>query len=289
MNSFALGSAQFGSNYGIANQTGKPNLQEVKKILQFARSKNIDLVDTAMSYGDSEKTLGIAGIEGFKIVSKLPSPPTDISDIEKWINEKVKLSLNRLGINSLYGLLIHESDNIFSKSGKIIIKSLKKLKSNNIVEKIGISVYEPYEIDKLNDLINLDIIQIPLNIFDQRFIRNSYLSNLVKNNIEVHARSVFLQGLLLMPKQNRPLKFNKWHPLWKLWDEWLIDNNISALEATLRFAFSIKKITKFIVGLDSKKHLQQAILAVNGNLPTLPKELFSDDVNLINPSNWKKL
>jgi hypothetical protein len=92
-----------------------------------------------------------------------------------------------------------------------------------------------------------------------------------------------------MSKQNRPHKFNRWKNLWKIWHEWLNDNQITALEATIRHAISVKKISKVIVGVDSKKQLNQIILASDGKLPPIPPGLFIDDINLLNPSNWNKI
>jgi aryl-alcohol dehydrogenase-like predicted oxidoreductase len=185
--------------------------------------------------------------------------------------------------------LIHRSEDLLGGSGKKIVNALNKLKSKGIVKKIGISIYEPSELKKLTDLIKVDIIQAPLNIIDQRLINSGWLSKLYKSDVEVHIRSVFLQGLLLMSKKNRPPKFNRWKNLWRIWHEWLNDNQITALEATIRYALSIKKISKVIVGVDSKKQLQQIILASEGKLPPIPSELFMSDINLLNPSNWDKI
>lgn len=290
INKLALGTAQFGMSYGVANQNGKIKLEDIKDILKLAKEKNIDLVDTAIAYGDSEKIIGNIGILDFKFVSKLPLfPKKEDANVISWVDDQIKLSLKRLRIKSLYGLLIHRSEDLLGGTGKKIVNALNKLKAKGIVKKIGISIYDPSELKKLTDLIKVDIIQAPLNIIDQRFINSGWLSKLYKSDVEVHIRSVFLQGLLLMSKKNRPQKFNRWKSLWKIWHEWLNDNKITALEATIRYALSIKKISKVIVGVDSKKQLQQIILASEGKLPPIPSELFMSDINLLNPSNWDKI
>ena len=92
-----------------------------------------------------------------------------------------------------------------------------------------------------------------------------------------------------MSKQNRPEKFNRWSSLWKIWHEWLNDNRITALEASIRYALSIKEISKVIVGVDTKEQLEQILIASDGILPKVPSELYTNDVDLLNPSNWKKL
>lgn len=289
MNKFALGTVQFGQKYGISNKIGQVSFNEVKRVLKYAKKININLIDTAISYGDSEKIIGNVGIKTFKVVTKLPAPSQDTFDIEKWVRNEVKFSLNRLGLKSIYGLLIHNSKSLLSNSGEKILKTLYKLKSEGTIKKVGLSVYDPSEIEKMKELIKLDIVQIPLNIFDQRFLISGWLSKLFKNDIEIHARSIFLQGLLLMSQKNCTYKFGKWHSLWKLWYEWLNDNRITALEATTRYALSMKEISKVIVGVESKAQLEKIVLASNGKLPSIPLELSVNDMNLLNPSNWKKL
>ena len=289
MNKLALGTVQFGLKYGIANKIGQIRFEDVKKILQFARNVNIDLIDTAISYGDSEKVIGDVSIKDFKFVSKLPALPKSDVNISSWIEDEIQFSLKRLGIQSLYGFLIHRSEDLLGNSGKKIVNALNKLKSKGIVKKIGVSIYEPSELEKLTGLIELDIVQAPLNIIDQRLLSSGWLSKLYKNNIEVHTRSVFLQGLLLMSWQKRSFRFSRWNNLWKIWHEWLNDNQITALEATIRYALSIKEVSKVIVGVDSEEQLRQIILASDGKLPPIPSELAIDDISLLNPSNWDKI
>ena len=216
-------------------------------------------------------------------------PKKEILDINSWVREQIKLSLIRLRVKSLCGILIHNSQDLNGEIGKRIIDTLHNLKSKGIVEKIGISIYDPNEFEKFKKLINFDIIQAPLNILDRRILDSGLLSKFYKTNVEFHARSVFLQGLLLMSKQDRPSKFNKWSNLWKLWHEWLNDNKIKPLEAAIRYVLSIKEVSKVIVGVESKDQLKQILEASNGKLPNIPNELAMNDINLLNPSNWSKI
>ena len=128
MNKLALGSAQFGLKYGIANLEGQIKFTEVKKILELAKNSNIDLIDTAISYGNSEKIIGDTCVKDFKFVSKLPALPKDCTDINLWVEKHVRSSLMRLGTSSLYGLLVHRSENFLGDSGKKLIKALSAIK-----------------------------------------------------------------------------------------------------------------------------------------------------------------
>jgi len=215
-----LGTAQFGMNYGIANKTGQPSTDEIAKILNLARHHGIHMIDTAIAYGDSEKNLGEVGLEGFEIVTKLPEIP-DNTDIESWILAEVQSSLARLRVKQLYGLLLHKPQQINTRLVENIINTLGILKKEKLVKKIGVSVYSPEELSNILTRFIPDIVQLPFNLIDQRFLCTGWFDKLQERNIEVHSRSVFLQGLLLMPYQEVTQKFNRWHQLWNTWFDWL--------------------------------------------------------------------
>jgi aryl-alcohol dehydrogenase-like predicted oxidoreductase len=137
--------------------------------------------------------------------------------------------------------------------------------------------------------MKIEIVQTPLNIIDRRLENSGWMSKLYKAKVEIHARSVFLQGLLLMSKQERPYKFNRWSSLWKIWDEWLKDNKITALEATIQHAISVSEISKVIIGVDTKQQLEQIIIASKGVLQKTSSELNTNDIQLLNPTHWNKL
>jgi aryl-alcohol dehydrogenase-like predicted oxidoreductase len=289
MSKLALGSVQFGLNYGIANKFGVVKPLEVKKILLLARQFKINLIDTAIGYGDSEKIIGKIGILDFNFISKLPAIPANCSDVGSWVEDNVKNSLARLGIKSLHGLLLHKPKDLLGASGNQLINALKKIKLKNLAKKIGISIYDPSELDLVMHLMKIDIVQAPVNIIDRRLENSGWMSKLYKAKVEIHARSVFLQGLLLMPNQKRPNKFSRWSGLWKVWDEWLKDNKITALEATIQYAISVSEISKVIIGVETKQQLEQIITATKGVLPKTTSELITNDIQLLNPTHWNKL
>jgi aryl-alcohol dehydrogenase-like predicted oxidoreductase len=289
MSKLALGTVQFGLNYGVANKFGIVEPSEVKKIFLLAKKSKINLIDTAIGYGQSEKIIGKIGILDFNFISKLPAIPPNCSDVDTWVEYNVKNSLLRLGVKSLYGLLLHKPKDLLGSSGKKLINALKRIKSKNFVKKIGISIYDPSELDLVMHLMKIEIVQTPLNIIDRRLENSGWMSKLYKAKVEIHARSVFLQGLLLMSKQERPYKFNRWSSLWKIWDEWLKDNKITALEATIQHAISVSEISKVIIGVDTKQQLEQIIIASKGVLQKTSSELNTNDIQLLNPTHWNKL
>ena len=282
-----LGTAQFGLDYGVANAIGQVNKEEILQILTFAKQAGINTLDTAIGYGDSEKRLGQAGIGSWNIITKLPEANVEHSDINFWVNSQINNSLLRLNVLSVYGILLHRPLQLLEKNGSQLWNSLEGLKERSITKKIGFSVYSPDELDKLWKAGFIpDIVQAPYNVFDQRLKDSGWLSKLNDNKVEVHTRSVFLQGLLLMPSDKRPKYFSKWNNLFNEWDLWLKTNNISGLEAALNFALSEYLIDKIIVGVDNKTQLSEVISASKKYTLCVPKILNTTDEKLINPSLW---
>jgi len=285
----ALGTAQFGLPYGIANASGQVDQAEVQTILDYANLKGIDTLDTAISYGDSEQLLGDVGVNNWKVISKLPEIPPDCKDLAKWVRNHVNQSLNRLGIKTLSGLLLHRPNQLLDPNYTDLWSTLIQLKRDGKVKKIGFSIYSPKELNDLWNLYQPDLVQAPYNIFDRTLIKSGWLKKMSNDGVEVHVRSIFLQGLLLIDKKNRPKKFHKWKDLWNIWDKWLIDNSITALEASLSFVLSEPRISRIIVGVDGLNQLKQILNASRVCVDEFPINLCTTDKELINPSNWSSL
>lgn len=285
----ALGTVQFGLPYGIANQTGQVSLKEANAMLQLALANSIDVIDTAIAYGNSETCLGEIGIDKFKIVTKLPAIPHGCSDIVGWVKQQLTMSLLRLQGNKVYGLLLHRSEQLIGQNGVALYEALQLLKDSGQVQKIGVSIYSPTELDALIPRYRLDLVQAPFNLVDQRLYRTGWMQRLKEEDVEIHTRSAFLQGLLLMKQADISEKFSPWYGLWDKWHKWLFDIEISALQACLAFPLSFPEIDKVIVGADSAIQLTQIISAVNTPQKLDLPNIRCDDENLINPANWNRL
>lgn len=287
----AIGTVQFGIDYGISPSNNQVRPVEIKKILDFAYSNNIDLLDTAIAYGTSEKILGKVNVSNFKVVTKtryFDNPQINDNDV-KLLNKDFHQSLENLKKKSVYGVLIHNADDLLKPGAKKLIEQLQEFKKVGKIKKLGASVYNHTQLKFIVDNFDIDLVQLPFNILDRRMVNNGILSQLQKKGIEIHARSIFLKGLLLMSDKNRPDKFNRWGSLWKVWHEWLNDNQITALQASIRHAISMKELSKVLVGVETREQLEQIVVACEGTLPKLPLELYTNDVDLLNPSNWEKL
>ena len=284
-----MGTAQFGLNYGIANQSGQVSCDEASAIVRCARENGIDTLDTAIAYGDSEQRLGQIGVGAWRIVSKLPAMPINCGDVGGWVAETVQGCLARLRVRRLYGLLLHRPQQLLETTGRELYAALSDLKRQGLIRKIGISIYAPAELDDITSRFEVDLVQAPFNVFDRRMATTGWMKRLSDGNIEVHARSAFLQGLLLLSPGERPRKFDAWAPLWTRYDEWLRQSGLTALEACLRYVLSFPEIVKVVVGVDSQRQLRQVIDAARGPAPAPPVTFVADDLNLINPARWTSL
>jgi aryl-alcohol dehydrogenase-like predicted oxidoreductase len=291
MSKIALGTVQFGIDYGVNSVDGQVRPEEVKRILSYARLKGIDLLDTAPAYGNSEKILGRVNISNLKVVTKtrhFDSLEISNNDVEL-LNNDFHHSLEDLKQDSVYGVLIHNAGDLLKPGAEKLFDRLQELKQAEKIIKIGVSVYDHSQLQSILDNFDIDLVQLPFNVLDRRMIDSGLFAKLRERDIEVHARSVFLQGLLLMSEKNRPIKFQRWNSLWKAWYEWLNDNQLSALEATIRYAISIPEISKVLAGVDNVDQLKEIFSASSGALPSIPNEILTNDVDLLNPSNWGKL
>jgi aryl-alcohol dehydrogenase-like predicted oxidoreductase len=286
----ALGTAQFGLSYGIANQNGQISPSDAKDILRLARDNGIDTLDTAIAYGSSEECLGNIQTQGFKLVTKLPGLPKEITDVKSWVNELVAASLSRLRVPTLYGILLHFPQDLLTEKGKSLYHALQELQTSGLVEKIGISIYSPKELELLIPRYKFQLIQAPFNLIDRRLSASGWLYRLKDADIEIHTRSAFLQGLLLMRKSAIPDKFSPWADIWNKWHNWLsCHQSISAVQACLAFSLTFMEISRCIIGVDNIQHLQQVIDATTDKISLDFPDLQCDDEKLIYPKHWPNL
>jgi aryl-alcohol dehydrogenase-like predicted oxidoreductase len=288
MNRLALGTVQFGLPYGIANRTGKVPDSEIGTILKLALAGKIDTLDTAISYGSSEESLGKAGMKGFKIVTKLPSLPDNCGDINNWVQLQLSESLSRLGVTKLYGVLLHQPEQLNGSKGLALYRAIELLKENGKVNKVGISIYSPNELAELTKKFNFDLVQAPFNLVDRRIYTSGWLKRLKDDNIEIHVRSAFLQGLLLMKQSDIPDRFYPWRGLIKKWHEWLSTQNITAVQACLTYLLSHYEIDRVVVGVDNVDQLAEILNDTDGQPITDFPNVQCEDEDLINPINWKR-
>ena len=276
----ALGTVQFGLDYGVTNNNGQVTIKEARKILGLSRRNNIKTLDTAASYGDSEKVLGQIGVSSHEVITK--TIPLQ-ENVDKVINHFYK-SLENMNLSRVKGLLVHDVNDIRKKNFTSLFKELSSLKREGIINQIGFSIYTPEQANELIDKFEFDLIQLPINVFDTRLIKGRQLRLLNDRGIEIHARSVFLQGLLL-DLENIPGYFSEWKEKFLQYQEMVSSSRLSLLEYALSFVCNIKEIDKVIVGVNSEDQLTEITKSVkeHRNLEPFP----INDIKLLNPSMWK--
>ena len=282
-----LGTAQFGLDYGINNTRGKIPQQEIFEILNFAYDSGINTLDTASAYGSSESALGDTITQSgkkFQIITKYPAN-TEIRPLQ-WIDA----SLGLLKTECVHGYLFHNYS-IFQKHPDYI-EDFVKIKQAGKGEKIGFSLYYPSEAEYiLKNKVSCDIVQVPYNIFDQRF---AYLfSELNDKGIDIYVRSVFLQGLFFIDPDKLDSHFDSIKNLSKEINQIAKDYSINIAALCLAFVYANKNVTSIVTGIDSLDNLKENI----NNFALLEKldishssfeKFVVNDENIILPFNWKK-
>lgn len=293
MNKFAskiaIGTAQWGMNYGISNNKGQTSTSEAQNILITAKQVGITLIDTASLYGDAEVVLGKINTNSFSISSKTPHFQSEMitEDDVNLLIQSLDTTLKRLKRSSLYCLFIHNVEDLFALQGSLLIKALEELKDQNKFLKIGLSVYDSTQIERALELITPDVIQIPLSIFDQRLLLDGTIQKLYSLGIEIHARSIFLQGLMLMNIADIPAYFTPWLDHIKLWHSFCSDVKMLPQVAALQWACSIKEISNVIVGIQNVAQLEELVSFDHELLDRNYSFLARPEKEFVNPSLWR--
>jgi aryl-alcohol dehydrogenase-like predicted oxidoreductase len=276
-----IGTANFSEKYGLDKK--KVKKKDVGKIIKIALKNKILYIDTAQSYQNVEKELGSHNLKKFKIINKIKIPSNTKNIFDTIINN-VKKSLKLLKISSFEVLLLHNSADLNVKNKLMIIEALKYLRNNYIIKKFGISIYSTRELDKYYSLLKPQVIQVPLNIFDQRILNSKWIKLLKKDKVEIHARSIFLQGLLI--KKKIPMIFNKKiNKHLNLWESWIVKNKIEPYLACLEFVSHQKHIDKFVVGIENPLQLKEILNFKSKKKYNFDKFLLTD-AKILHPQNW---
>ena len=286
-----LGAVQFGVNYGVSNTHGKTTKYEVSQILQFAYENGISLIDTATSYGSSENILGeVVTNDDWRFVTKTPHfsdnclNSTHVNQLKESFNQ----SLFNLRKKNIYGLLLHSCDDLLKPGGELIFREMERLREIGMVKKIGVSVYNSKQIAAILGKFNIDLIQLPINIFDQHLFVDGWLEKLKNKNVEIHARSTFLQGLLLMPRTSIPTYFLPIKEKIELFSKSAQELSLSKLELALGYVMGINEIDKIVVGVNTIEQLREIIEATQVKVnPMKFTDVSIDDQSYTNPSLWK--
>ena len=275
MGKLVLGTVQFGLQYGV-NSAGRPSEDAVKSILKEAAKGGITTLDTSSAYGNSEEILGecITPDKSFKIVSKYPKGETPVGEM---FND----SLERLRVSQLYGYLLHHFE--VYKNNPQVWDEFIALKESGKVQKIGFSLYTPAELELiLKNGSPFDIIQVPFNIFDKKFL--PYMKELHEKGVEIHVRSTFLQGLFFKDRNALPEKLQPMKKYLLQLDEFSQKSGLSISEIALNYNLQNPYIDGVLIGVDNVEQLQMNLNSVKDT--PIDIEIEVKEQELLNPVNW---
>jgi len=285
MTKIVLGTAQFGMDYGINNVRGAIPRNEVFDILKMAMQSGIDVVDTAQAYGESENIIGDfirSNHSDINVISKLPACG------HEEVRKIVTVSMERLCLTSIFGYLLHDFSS-YRKNSKVWYE-LEKLKKEKKIRKIGFSLYLPSELDVLlkSDL-EIDIVQVPFNVFDQRF--SEYFAELRKRSVEVYARSVFLQGIVFKDYRTLGSHFDPIKDKIKMLSFLSKKSGIPIVALCINFALINDCIDRVVVGVNNLQNMREIIIAprYGSAVRTMMSELLSlreDQEKVLLPFRW---
>jgi len=278
-----LGSANINFSYGL--NKNKIEGKKFLKLMKYAFERGVKVIDTSPSYRSSEKVIGLSK-KNFEVITKIPKIPQKIKkiDLEEWIRKKIINSKKKIK-KKIYGILIQNAEILLSNKAEIIFSTLLNLKREGFFDKIGISIYSFKTLELVINKFAIDFVQLPYNVLDQRFVRRKIINIVKRKQIEIHARSIFLQGLLTENKINLPKKLSKLENALKKWRQWIKKKNINPVHACLDFALRNKNIDKLVIGFNSKHNFEEAIKFKKTKL-NFNNLKIKVNQNLLDPRKW---
>lgn len=288
----ALGTVQFGLKYGVTNAVGQPTIPQVREILRFAASSGIGLLDTASGYGDSESVLGeaLAGDADFALVTKTPdwrgTPPEDSAGA---VVETLRRSLQRLRRNRVSALLVHNAEDLLSPAGPTLWRGLEEVRALGLADRIGVSIYTEDQSAAILHRHRPEIVQLPVNVLDQRLVRSGHLAHLADLGIEVHARSAFLQGTLLSEPDALAAKVAFLRAPVAAFRTAAAAASLDPVAAALAFLHSVPEITYVVVGVTALPELQEIAASYSAAATASAANwaaLAVGDARAVDPRQW---
>jgi aryl-alcohol dehydrogenase-like predicted oxidoreductase len=285
-----LGTAQFGSYYGRFNADGIPSTEAVGALLGKARDYGLTVVDTASQYGESELVLGRwrDRLAEFDVITKTPNFSSErITHSDKQqLRLTFERSLRLLGLPSLGCLLIHDGSNLLLPGGEMLYEELVRLRQAGYVRRVGISGYSGDVVEKIVNKFPLDVVQVPVNVLDRRLTEGGTLARLASLGIEIHARSAFLQGLLLADPDRLPPSFESVRQTLKDFRRSAADAGVTPAQAALHYLLGIPEIAKILVGVESIAQLETTFASFPESAPMNYDAFRFEDTRILDPVSW---
>ena len=279
-NKIILGVTQFGLPYGIMNTLKIDKKKELKKIIVYSKKKKINHLYTSKYYGSANKFLASENVKIFNIITKFKKKDMLKKNFDSELNKfKEILQVDKISI------MIDGFEKFNKEVSLKVYKKLIKLKNKKIISKFGFSIYSFKNIDKICKTYKPDIIQCPYNIIDRRLEKKGLIKFFSKNKIEIHVRSIFLQGLLLSKPSELPKKFLRWKKIFENFYEQMKYQKYTNLEGCLNFVTKNNKINKVLIGINDLNQLKEIISVKCHKKIKFPNIIVKNE-KLINPAKW---
>tara|TARA_Y200000002_G_C22675177_1_gene661733 strand:- start:286 stop:1140 length:855 start_codon:yes stop_codon:yes gene_type:complete len=278
-----LGTANLNQKYGFLKKSIR--FSEFKKIINNSR-KGVKYIDTSSNYTRAHKLLGKLDLKKIKIISKISIPIRPKINPKLWISKSIEKITSDLKVKNIYCILIHNPNILLKDEYKKYLTYLNTFKKRGIIKKIGFSVYGIKETNILLKKYKVDILQVPMNLINQSFCNKDFLKKTKKRKIEIHARSIFLQGILLSSNLQNIRYFKKWKNFWLKYYSWVDRNKITQLIACLSFIKSVKNVSGYVLGIENETQLDKILNCRTKKNLKFDKFLFQKNKKLIDPSKW---
>ncbi len=279
-----IGTANFSQNYGL-NKSKISSIKMAQKILNFCEKNKINTIDDAYQYNNSKKIFKKLRLKNFQIITKIKLPHNykSYKNLNSYFKNIISRDLKNLSKKNFSHILAHEVYRD-EKKNKIIMNILKYLKKKKFTKKIGVSGYNPNEIKKILKIWKPDVIQLPLNVLDQRLISNKIIDLLHRKKIEIHVRSIFLQGMLV--REKIPKKLRKFKRYFINWNKWCSRHKINKIKACIQYVRRFKQISAIIIGINNLSQIKQINRFFNERKIDLNYINFRINNDLVDPRKW---
>lgn len=292
----SLGTAAFAAGYGATRGANAAlDSDAVNELLTTAWEAGIRHLDTAPDYGDAEQLIGDimrqAGPVGWRISTKVKTPPPQETDVRGWVHRELEGSMSRLGLDRLSTVFLHRPEVVTSHSGETLLATLLELRDSGIIGAVGASIYGPDELGPLFSAGRFDVVQAPVSVVDRRMLAPEATQLIEENACALEVRSVFLQGLLIATPVARPGWARSFDAGLSFWDAWAEEQGATSSAARagicLGWALERSEVTRVVVGVESAAQLRILldVLPQSGSI-TVPDAAQVDDLTVIDPRRW---
>lgn len=288
----ALGTVQFGIDYGLTNHGGRTEPDEARRILDAARAAGIGLLDTAALYGCAEQVLGQCGAAdaGWRIVTKTIQFKQDsigAADADA-CKQALQSSFTQLRAPSVYGVLVHHAPDLLVPGGERIWEILRQFQQQGRISRIGVSAYDGAVLARVLERYEIDLVQLPMNVLDRRLQADGTLAQLKQRGVEVHVRSAFLQGLLLSEPTTLSPYFAPLQARLAAFGRAAHDAGMSRAGLALAWLRANPCVDQIVMGVNNADQLRDSVRAYHEQLPADVdlSPLRCDDAALVDPSRW---